>query len=174
MGQSFSYCAVSHFVTNLSPRIKKEVEAGWQDHQGTLPRDAISQMRLLPQAQVEATKAEATIGNIQGMIGKQTSQSLIANGFYTATVSNTQVLSSQAKSTLQSHSCDVFCPGCTPGWEPGQCFGCLDRVCTWRVAGNVACARQNDPGIKERAAKNQKAFWNYMNARGPCGCSSRG
>ena len=87
--------------------------------------------------------------------------------------SNTQLVSSQAEATMQSHSGDSFCPGCTPGWEPGHCFGCLDRACTWEVAGNVACACQNDPGSKERAAKNQKAFRNYMDARGPRGSSGR-
>ena len=64
MGKNFTYCAVSHFVENLSHRIKEEVEAGWTDHQVSVPHDAISQMGLLLQAQVKATKAKAKIGNL--------------------------------------------------------------------------------------------------------------
>ena len=175
MGQSFSYCAVAHFVSNLSPRIKKEVEAGWQGHQGTLARDSVSQMKLLRQAQVEATKAEATIGNIQDIMREQTSLSLLANGFYSPTASNASASahSSQAETTLKSHSGDVFCPGCTPGWEPGSCFGCLNRSCVWKVGQSVNCPRQNEPGVKECSAINQKAFWEYMDARGPHSRSGR-
>ena len=65
-------------------------------------------MRLLLQAQVKATKAEATIGNIQDIMREHTSQSLIANGFYSATTSNTSALSSQAEQTMKSHSSNTF------------------------------------------------------------------
>ena len=58
------------------------------NHQGTLHRDAISQIILLLQAKVKASKADATIGNLQGMLGKHTNQSLMASSHYTSTTSS--------------------------------------------------------------------------------------
>mmetsp|Transcript_8367 Transcript_8367/g.14659 ORF Transcript_8367/g.14659 Transcript_8367/m.14659 type:complete len:229 (-) Transcript_8367:485-1171(-) len=100
MGQNFSYCTVSHFVGKKSPQIRKEIEAGWTNHQGQVPHDAISQMGLLLEAQVKATKAKAKIGNLQGMISDHTNKSLMANGYLTTTNTNPLVLASQAKANI--------------------------------------------------------------------------
>ena len=113
MGQNFTYCASSHFMANLSPRNKKEVKAGWGNHQDILLRTAISQTRLLLQAQIKATKIEATIDNLQDMISDHTNQSLMASGYYMPTTPSPQVLASQAEATLQSHN--------------GMCFSLVAR-----------------------------------------------
>ena len=57
-------------------------------------------MRLLLQAQVEATKDEANIDNLQAMISNHTNQSLMTSGYSTSTTPSPHVLVSQAKATL--------------------------------------------------------------------------
>ena len=101
----------------------------WMNHQGQVPHDDISQMGLLLEAQVEATKAKAKIGNLQGMTLDHTNTSLMANGHSTTTNANPFVLASQVEVSMQSHSKGVYCLGCTPGWEPGKCSGCFDPTC---------------------------------------------
>ena len=133
------------------------------NHQGQVPRDAISQMGLLPEAQVEATKADGKNGNLQRMITDHTNKSLMAYGQFTTENSNPIVLASQAEVTVQSHSKDVYCPGCTPGWEPSNCFVYLDPTCCWKISGNVACACHNDPGNQECALKIQHEESNVEN-----------
>ena len=47
----------------------------------------------------------------------------------------------------------------------------IEHVAGWKFGGTIACARQNDPGS---VIKNQKDFWNYMDAMPPRGLSSQG
>ena len=68
MRGTFEYDAVTHFINNLTPGIKAEVEVNWTRHHDNLSRDRHVQMILLAEAQVEAAKAETKIGNRQGII----------------------------------------------------------------------------------------------------------
>ena len=57
MRPTYDYDAVTHFVNNLSPQIKVELEQQWDVHLGTVLRNRLSQSKLLLEALLEATKA---------------------------------------------------------------------------------------------------------------------
>ena len=80
MRDVFNYDAVQHFVNNLTPGIKAEVKVNWTRHHTNLSHDRHVQMTFLAEAQIEATKAETKIGNLQGIIQGSTNTALFAHG----------------------------------------------------------------------------------------------
>ena len=55
IGELFCTCAVTHFMANLIPEIRDEVETSFTKHHGILSRNRDFQIMLLKKAQVEAT-----------------------------------------------------------------------------------------------------------------------
>ena len=80
MTSVYEYDVLLHFVNNLSPGFKTEVEQTWTKHLATVPRGRREQTDLLLEALLHATNAEKRVANFKDMVTGATTQVLIASG----------------------------------------------------------------------------------------------